>query len=214
MYSAFVLGYEVRKKDAPHNCVDDACAAMKLVLAKMKPGSDEAIPVAQDDNTKREEVCQIIPGDFTIEIQARKKVGGDKYSAIATFKSPREALNTYNNLDGMEEKDCLFQDSSGRSQKAISVEFKNGSKAVICVRKITPDNPLVKCCAKRPCPTDATPVDGSKKLKTCESPDQNLCVNDDHVKEIDRLKDFLSQRDKEISSLHKIVAALTRKHVL
>ncbi|KNA08394.1 hypothetical protein SOVF_163020 [Spinacia oleracea] len=45
----FVLGYEVRKKDAPHNCVDDACAAMKLVLAKMKPGSDEAIPVAQDD---------------------------------------------------------------------------------------------------------------------------------------------------------------------
>ncbi|KNA20837.1 hypothetical protein SOVF_048390 [Spinacia oleracea] len=223
----FVLGYELRKKDSPHNCVDDACAAMKLVLAKMKPGSDEAIPVAQDEvpdsetakllihripkDHPSEELCQVIPGDFTIEIQARKKVRGDKYSAIATFKSPREALNTYNNLEGIEEKD-----SSGRSQKPVSVQFKDGSTAIVCVRKMTPDNPVVKSSAKRPCPTDA-PVDESKRLKTAqisESPDQNLCVDDDHVKEIDRLKDLLSQRDQEISSLHKIIAALTRKHGL
>jgi len=44
-----VLGYELRKKGAPHNCVDDACAAMKLVVAKIGKGFDDVIPAAQDD---------------------------------------------------------------------------------------------------------------------------------------------------------------------
>ena len=44
-----VLGYEVRKKDAPHNCQDDACAAMKLVLAKIKDGHDDVIPMVDDN---------------------------------------------------------------------------------------------------------------------------------------------------------------------
>lgn len=49
-----MLGFELRKKDAPHNCVDDACAAMKLVLAKLKRGSDNGIPVAQNDVSPRD----------------------------------------------------------------------------------------------------------------------------------------------------------------
>jgi len=44
-----VLGYELRKKGAPHNCVDDACAAMKLVIAKIDKGFNDVIPAAQDD---------------------------------------------------------------------------------------------------------------------------------------------------------------------
>ena len=41
------MGYEVRKKGAPHNCLDDACAAMKLVLAKID-GCDNAIPLVHE----------------------------------------------------------------------------------------------------------------------------------------------------------------------
>jgi RNA exonuclease 1 len=44
-----VLGYEVRKKGSPHNCLDDACAAMKLVLAKVERGVGDTIPSAQED---------------------------------------------------------------------------------------------------------------------------------------------------------------------
>jgi len=45
-----VLGCGVREKGAPHNCLDDACAAMKLVLAKIKHGVDRefSISLAQE----------------------------------------------------------------------------------------------------------------------------------------------------------------------
>jgi len=79
-----------------------------------------------------------------------------------------------------------------------------------------PDNPppaLVS--AKRSHdPTESTATE-SKKLKTeqrAEAPQGAACV--DHVKEIERLKELISQRDEEISSLHKIIAALTRKQGL
>lgn len=105
----------------------------------------------------------------------------------------------------------LFQESSGRLQKPISVQLKSGSTAIICVRKMSIDNPLVNVPAKRPNPTEVG--NDSKKLKTehiSEASEHNY-LSVDHVKEIERLKDLLSQRDEEISSLHKIVAALTRK---
>ena len=38
------MGYEVRKEGAPHNCLDDATAAMKLVLAKIESGFGNAVP--------------------------------------------------------------------------------------------------------------------------------------------------------------------------
>lgn len=44
-----MLGYEVRKEGASHNCLDDACAAMKLVLAKIGCGVDNDIPLIQED---------------------------------------------------------------------------------------------------------------------------------------------------------------------
>lgn len=43
-----MLGYEVRKPGAPHNCLDDAMAAMKLVLAKMEKGVDKAIQLVEE----------------------------------------------------------------------------------------------------------------------------------------------------------------------
>ena len=48
LFSQAVLGYEVRKNGAPHTCLDDACAAMKLVLAKID-GCDNAIPLVHED---------------------------------------------------------------------------------------------------------------------------------------------------------------------
>lgn len=44
-----VLGYELRQKGAPHNCINDATAAMKLVLAKIERGVDNDIPLKQED---------------------------------------------------------------------------------------------------------------------------------------------------------------------
>ncbi|WJX09233.1 hypothetical protein P8452_00085 [Trifolium repens] len=83
-----VLGYEVRKKGASHDCLDDACATMKLVLAKIKHGVDKPFPLAvvqepvsESEMAKLfihripttmniEALHEIVPGDFTIE---RKK---------------------------------------------------------------------------------------------------------------------------------------------
>lgn len=222
-----VLGYELRKKGAPHNCVDDACAAMKLVVATIEKGFDDVIPAAQDDiadneraklflhripkDLPSEELHQLVPGDFTIEVQTNKKGRGDKYSALALFGNPQEAIDAYEKLQGEEVKD-----SSGRSQKPFSVQLKSGLTDTIYIRKMHRDNPppaLVS--AKRSHDPPELTDSESKKLKTeqsAEASQGSACV--DHVKEIERLKELVSQRDQEISSLHKIIAALTRKQGL
>lgn len=81
-----VLGYEVRKEGAPHDCLEDARAAMKLVLAKIEGGDDNNKPVPllkqtnETDGMKLlchripisipgEKLLEILPGDFTIELK-------------------------------------------------------------------------------------------------------------------------------------------------
>lgn len=44
-----VLGCGVREEGTPHNCLDDACAAMKLVLAKLEHGFDDPIAIESKD---------------------------------------------------------------------------------------------------------------------------------------------------------------------
>ena len=44
-----MLGYEVCREGEPHNCLNDAQAAMKLVLAKLEHGFDDPIAVAGKD---------------------------------------------------------------------------------------------------------------------------------------------------------------------
>ncbi|KAH9615745.1 hypothetical protein KSS87_023518 [Heliosperma pusillum] len=219
-----VLGYELRKKGASHNCADDACAAMKLVLAKIENGSNNVIPVTQPDvpeNEKgkllvhripqglpSEELHQVIGGDFTIETQVSKKGPGDKYSAFAIFNSPVEALNAYVNLQGDEEKD-----SCGRPQKLVSLKLESGLTTTICVRKMSPDSSS-EVSAKRSYPIEA--LEGMSKRSKIDQNDevsQGSSVVDLH-NEIERLKKLVTERDEEISSLHRIVAALTRKQGL
>lgn len=63
-------------------------------------------------------------------------------------------------------------------------------------------------------------LDESKKLRTeydCNKLEETRACTDhceSHLKEIERLKQELSQREREISSLNKIIVALTRKQGL
>ncbi|CAN6680062.1 unnamed protein product [Malus baccata var. baccata] len=82
-----VLGYEVRKQGSPHNCLDDACAAMKLVLAKIKGEVGVIAPPAQEDvrevnmaklllhripiTVPSEELHNVIPGNYTIQVKVQ-----------------------------------------------------------------------------------------------------------------------------------------------
>jgi RNA exonuclease 1 len=42
------LGYEVQKEGVPHNCVHDAEAAMKLVLAILDNGAETSVPLSKE----------------------------------------------------------------------------------------------------------------------------------------------------------------------
>lgn len=50
-----MLGFELRKMGSPHNCLDDAFTAMKLVLAKLECRGDNIIPLVCDE---------VMPSDF------------------------------------------------------------------------------------------------------------------------------------------------------
>lgn len=223
-----VLGYEVRQKGAPHNCLDDACATMKLVLAKIERGFDNTIPLVREDVPEielaklllhripiyvpSEELYKIIRGDCTIERQPSKRAGGEKYSAIATFKSPEEADKAYESVKGTQTKD-----SFGRPQKSVSFKFSKGLVAFIYVRKMANDDSLHQDSSKkRPFQVEDETLGESKKLKKDQKveEDEEMIESADPLKEIERLKRELSQRDKEISNLQNLVAKLVRKQGL
>ncbi|KAI4314997.1 hypothetical protein L6164_027851 [Bauhinia variegata] len=193
-----VLGYEVRKKCAPHNCLDDAHAAMKLVLAMIEQGVDKLTPLVQEHilecemtkllihniptSVKSDELHKVVPGDFTMEVKPSKKVHGDKYSAIAIFSNQREADDAYESVEGSEEKD-----SSGRRQKLVTFQLSTGVTTSIYVRKMVPEGPHVQSRNKRALQVDETFV-VCKKVKNDHKTDEsattasNQC--DAHLNEI------------------------------
>ncbi|CAH9147191.1 unnamed protein product [Cuscuta epithymum] len=226
----FVLGYELRKKGSPHNCLDDAITAMKLVKEKIEHDVIDSIPeeAQEDANTKKllvhripvgvpcTDLHQIISGEFTVEMRTHKTTQ-DKYSALAIFKNQKEANEAFEKLEGSVEKDPY-----GRSQKIISFLHNTGVFGRVCVCKLAreiagKDNENTTI--KRPL-QDEEPSRKCKKLKKdhhtgseeLEKKDSDQCET--HLMEIERLKGELRQRDKEITSLNKIVIALTRKHGL
>lgn len=88
----------------------------------------------------------------------------------------------------------------------------------IYVRKMANDDPVgLASSRKRPLQVEETTAE-SKKLHSDRGVREQTVsgsdVCDDHVKEIERLKQELKQRDKEISNLNKLVVALTRKQGL
>ncbi|CAA0840993.1 Small RNA degrading nuclease 3 [Striga hermonthica] len=217
------LGYELREKGKPHNCLDDACAAMKLVLARLEGKIDSVIisdEVKELDvakllvhripfNILSTDLKSLLPGDCTIEVKVGIKVK-NTYSAFAIYKSQQEAIEAFENLEG-----DFAKDSYGRPQKLVNFELDSGETVTLCVCKTFEDD-AVGLLSKKRLGEDES-VGKSKKLKTDQTSRQledstNQC--DAHLEEIGRLKKELKQRDKEISSLNKIIAALARKQGL
>ncbi|KAE9449688.1 hypothetical protein C3L33_18410, partial [Rhododendron williamsianum] len=216
----------IRKKGDPHNCVDDACAAMKLVLAKLESGFDNVIPLVHEDvpviersklllhripvNVPSEELRKIVPGDYTIEI----KLFSEKFCCTWGIFLPDSALMQNQAIVSLR----LAKDSSGLPQKCTSFQLDSGMTGSIYVRKMANDDPVgLASSRKRPLQVEETTAE-SKKLHSDRGVREQTVsgsdVCDDHVKEIERLKQELKQRDKEISNLNKLVVALTRKQGL
>ncbi|KAL6572992.1 hypothetical protein OROHE_002468 [Orobanche hederae] len=220
-----MLGYELRKKGHPHNCLDDACAAMKLVLARLEGRTDGVITdeAKELDVAKlllhriplhilSEDLKSVLTEDCTIEVKVGKKVS-NTYSAFAIFKSQQEALKAFEHLEGDLEKD-----SCGRSQKVVTMKTDSGKTGTFCVCKtFYEEDPVDQSTNKRLAEDD--PHGTSKKLRTKPQISGQLKDDDSnqfepHLKEIERLKRELNERDEEISNLNKIVAALARKQGL
>ncbi|XP_058080175.1 small RNA degrading nuclease 1-like isoform X3 [Magnolia sinica] len=220
-----VLGYEVRRDDAPHNCRDDAVAAMKLVLAKIEHGFDDPIAVERKHvpetdfrklflhripiGVPSQELMKIFPPNFTVEVQPNCRVRGRRYSTFAIFKDSEAACEAFEKIEGKVEKDV-----HGRPQKLISFQPKKGSTASVYVQKMTSDALLEKPdLLKRRLAQDEGVQSKKPKVDMLEED----CVKEyqcDHVKEIETLKQELRQKEEEISNLQKILSALTRKHGL
>ncbi|PIA27135.1 hypothetical protein AQUCO_08300076v1 [Aquilegia coerulea] len=234
-----VLGYEVRKDGAPHDCLNDARAAMKLVLAKLERGIDSKIAWAAKDvlesgpaklllhaiprSVPQKELHKIFP-NFTFELQPRLNVRKQqqKYSVDAVFKDPEEAHEAFESIKRKEELD-----SFGLPQKLVLFEFSTGLPATLYVRKMPPDgsrdnpNSLMKPTVEevkdggvlQQCTSNKRSADVEDRDE-CKKPkiDSSECENP--LEEIKRLKKELRQREDEVANLQKIVAALTRKQGL
>ncbi|GLT49397.1 hypothetical protein SLA2020_229550 [Shorea laevis] len=258
-----VLGFEVQEQGSAHNCVDDACAAMKLVLSQLEHG-DDIMLVCKDApqavttklllhripiNISSEELYRVIPRNVNIEVKPSKNAQGEMYSAFAIFKTPQEACQVFENLEASEEKD-----SSGRPQKLVRFQTSTGVTADIYIRKMANDDShsyiLAKKRAlpgkessnesKKPKSEEKTIVETTEKSNNCleenellkdklqdelfvESMKQeaeqktvegtvtNSNQTDDLLKEIERLKQELREKDLQINLQDKIIASLERK---
>ncbi|RZC87214.1 hypothetical protein C5167_042145 [Papaver somniferum] len=139
-----VLGHDLREKGAPHNCLADARAAIKLVLAKLEKGFDEIISldakeVTGDDLLKlfvhripirvtADELRKIFPEDSTVVFEPFYKPQAKQYYASAIFKDQQEVLATFESIEGEEGKD-----SHGLPQKFVTFQLKNGNFASVYV---------------------------------------------------------------------------------
>ncbi|KAI3920077.1 hypothetical protein MKW98_001333 [Papaver atlanticum] len=219
--SKIVLGHDLREKGAPHNCLADARAAMKLVLAKLEKGFDEIISldakeVTGDDLLKlfvhripirvtADELRKLFPEDSTVVLEPFYKPQAKQYYASAIFKDQQEVLATFESIEGEEGKD-----SHGLPQKFVTFQLKNGNFASVYVRKmVRDDHPLLDSSRKRRIQeVEDNNEESNKKQKT----NKDNCV--EHIKEIKSLEKQLEQKNKEVVNLHKIIAALIRKEGL
>ncbi|TQE12129.1 hypothetical protein C1H46_002199 [Malus baccata] len=221
-----VLGYEVRKQGSPHNCLDDACAAMKLVLAKIKGEVGVIAPPAQEDvrevnmaklllhripiTVPSEELHNVIPGNYTIQVkQPSVKVQGDKYSAFAIFTSPQEAHQAYEKVQGGREKD-----SYGRPQKLIAFKLSTGVTADLFVRKMANVDSSAQVSSKRALEVEEN-SGVHKKQKTGQKAEEettaelNQCC--DHLKEMERLKEEQQKALEKCSDQLKEIEGLKQQ---
>ncbi|KAG4121883.1 hypothetical protein ERO13_D11G232800v2 [Gossypium hirsutum] len=186
-----------------------------------KPSLNNLCKVSQPEREKlllhripvyvhREEISKVIPGAVAIEVKPTKKLQGRHYSAIAVFSSPQEANQAYENMEGNEEKD-----SHGLPQKLVSFQFGDGSTASLYIRKMAQEDSHREVLSnKRAFEGEETSIE-SKKLKTDEKITKKVMEDnsqlDDHLKEIERLKQELQEKDAKIVLQDKMISNLLKK---
>ncbi|XP_008796475.2 putative small RNA degrading nuclease 4 isoform X3 [Phoenix dactylifera] len=209
-----VLGFALRAEGEPHNCLNDAKAAMKLVLAKLEHGFDDPISVVDDNlsdsdqaklllhkipvDVPYQELLKLFPENYNVDIKNDLKVRGPSYSTFAVFKDAREADEAFKGIEASESRD-----SNGRPQKNVFLEISTGKSISFYVRRMRAAAPANGCdpLNKR---TAQDETNDSKRQRTC----LHHCK---HVEDIEKLKQELRQREEEIFELQKIVSALARK---
>ncbi|KZV40586.1 small RNA degrading nuclease 3-like [Dorcoceras hygrometricum] len=222
------LGYELRKPGSPHNCLDDACAAMKLVLARLEGRVDGVIPeeVKELDAGRKElgagrlfvhripinvlikDLQEVIPGNFTLQMKTSKK---NTYSAFVIFKDIEEANEAFENLEGDLEKDLR-----GQPQKLVKFELASGLSGSLYVCKSIHDDSVKQLQSRKREDRDEDISGTLKKSRTDQTCGPILETDQCEVQleEIQKLKEELNHRDQEISNLNRIIAALIRKQGL
>ncbi|XP_024007211.1 small RNA degrading nuclease 3 [Eutrema salsugineum] len=221
-----VLGHEVRMAGAAHNCVHDAAAAMKLVLAVVEKGVDTLIPLPEElleaDKTRREagktklllhkiphyvsseELQRVITGDFTLDVKAPKREGG-YCTAEAVFNSSEEANQAFESVDG-----DVVKDTNGLPQKLVVFKLSSGSGASLYVRKMVEDGDIS---AKKRTNTEENNVSSKRQKREDDSEEtreenvnrrskESLC--EDHLKEIEELKQKLKAKESSEDHLKEI----------
>ncbi|CAN8251411.1 unnamed protein product [Cochlearia groenlandica] len=250
-----VLGTEVRLEGAAHNCVHDAAAAMKLVLAVVEKGVETLIPQTDEvslifhfstkfhysynldavykmldaeksrlevDKTKlflhkipnyvpSQELHGVITGDFTVEVKPPKKQGG-YYGAIIVFNSIEEANQAFDNVDADVVKDTL-----GLPQKLAAYKLSSGSEGKIYVRKMVEDGEIS---TKKRSNTEEN-NESSKRQRVEDNSEEMIegnvdngseeSLHEDHLKEIEELKQKLRAKELEVQTQDKIITNLKRQ---
>ncbi|XP_020080019.1 small RNA degrading nuclease 1-like isoform X3 [Ananas comosus] len=189
-----VLGFAVREDGEPHNCLNDARAAMKLVLAKLEHGFDDPIEASGNNQTD-------------------VRVRGESYSTFVSFRNAAEANEAFKVLDGRESKD-----SCGRPQKHIFLKLSSGQTTSFYARKMTADAVFKKCDTSKKRAGEVENINSELEQAqddTSESKRQRTCPHPcKHVTEIERLKQELREREDEIFHLQKILCTVAKKHGL
>ncbi|KAF9621924.1 hypothetical protein IFM89_029144, partial [Coptis chinensis] len=170
-----ILGYEVRKDGAPHNCLDDARAAMKLIIAKLEHGFDGTISCISKHVPESESAKLLLHG--------------------ISMDVPKEELRRI--FPGFTFE---FQDSFGRPQKYVVFNaVRDYIPPSLLTRKMTPDGSTEQSTSKNTVHYEENKGDGSlvqctpTKKRSAEVENRDECEH--HIKEIERLKKELCQRD-------------------
>ncbi|RZC83594.1 hypothetical protein C5167_046380 [Papaver somniferum] len=138
-------------KGARHDCLNNARAAMKLVL-----GFDDQVLI-KDDSVENDLSNQLLLHGMTVRVfeeelraifmedsavvlklhgkKKSKKNRKKNYSASAIFKDQHEAQDAFQSIQGVEGVDI-----NGLPQKSISFRLKNGDTAHLYVRKMVRDD--------------------------------------------------------------------------
>ncbi|CAH2077378.1 unnamed protein product, partial [Thlaspi arvense] len=178
-----ILGYEVQKDGVPHNCVDDAAAAMKLVLAIVEKGVETSIPVTKEmlESEKSRLYLHKIPHNVTSE-----ELDSAGLPQKQVFLKPSSGPILYFNVRKMVEDGSV---EGSTATKRSCQEEKNASRKK----------------QKREYDSEETrevDVHHSGEEKT-EEKTEKLREDGDLLKEIEELKQKLEAKDQIIDKLKK-----------